>query len=151
MAKKIEILDTTLRDGAQAESISFSVRDKLEICSALDALGVAVVEAGNPGSNPKDREFFSQATGLGLRHAVISAFGSTCRPGLAPADDPQIAELLDAGTSTICLVGKAWRFHVAEILKTTDAENLRMIGDSVSWLVSRGRRVIFDAEQFFNG
>ncbi len=151
MGEKIEILDTTLRDGAQAESISFTVRDKLEICSALDALGVAVVEAGNPGSNPKDREFFSQATGLGLRHAVISAFGSTCRPGLAPADDPQIAELLDAGTSTICLVGKAWRFHVSEILKTTDAENLRMIGDSVAWLVSRGKRVIFDAEHFFNG
>lgn len=148
---KIELLDSTLRDGAQAESISYSVNDKLEIARALDDLGVALVEAGNPGSNPKDGEFFARARSLSLRNAKVVAFGSTCRPDLAPEADPQLFSLAAAGTEVVSLVGKAWRFHVDRILKTTAGENLRMVRDSVAWLVSQGKRVLFDAEHFFDG
>lgn len=150
-SKEIELLDTTLRDGAQAESISFSINDKLEILEALDVLGVPMVEAGIPGSNPKDIEFFHLMKGLSLNHSKVVAFGSTCRPGLAPCDDPQLANLLSAGTDAVCVFGKAWKLHVAEVLHTTEEENLRMISDTVSWLVKGGKRVIFDAEHFFNG
>lgn len=149
--QKIELLDTTLRDGAQAESISFSINDKLEIAEALDALGVALVEAGNPGSNPKDLEFFDVVRKLNLKQAAVVAFGATCRPGTEPGDDPRLASLLRAGTKTVCVFGKAWKFHVAEVLHTTDDENLRMIAATIKWLVDAGRRVIFDAEHFFNG
>ena len=149
--QKIEILDTTLRDGAQAEGVSFSVRDKLAVVAVLDALGIPLIEAGNPGSNPKDSAFFASASERKLTHASLVAFGATCRPGFRPEDDPQLVSLAEAGTGTVTLFGKAWRLHIAEVLRTTEEENERMIRDSVAWLVSRGKRVIFDAEHFFYG
>lgn len=149
--KKIEILDTTLRDGAQAEGVSFSVRDKLSVLSVLDRLGIDLVEAGNPGSNPKDSEFFRLAADKDLTHSALVAFGATCRPGIAPDDDAQLASLVAAGTNTVTIFGKAWRLHISEVLRTTDDENERMIRDSISWLTAKGKRVIFDAEHFFRG
>ncbi len=148
---RIEILDTTLRDGAQAEGVSFSVRDKLSIASVLDKLGIPLIEAGNPGSNPKDCEFFEEARKEPLEHASLVAFGATCHPGSAPGDDPQLRALAAAGTDTVTLFGKAWRLHIREVLRTTEDENERMIRDSVAWLVAQGKRVIFDAEHFFFG
>ena len=148
---RIELLDTTLRDGAQAEGVSFSVHDKLAVVSVLDRLGIHLVEAGNPGSNPKDGEFFAEAAKNPPAQAKLVAFGPTCHPGVAPADDPQLQSLADAGTGTVTVFGKAWRLHVREVLRTTDDENERMIRDSVAWLKARGLRVIFDAEHFFYG
>ncbi len=150
-SRKIELLDTTLRDGAQAEGVSFSVRDKLAIAAVLDKLGVPLVEAGNPGSNPKDVAFFEEVRREPPNRAEIVAFGSTCHPGAAPADDPQLQALLAAGTKTVTIFGKAWRLHIREVLRTTDDENERMIRASIAWLVGQGRRVIFDAEHFFYG
>lgn len=149
--KKIEFLDTTLRDGAQAEGVSFSVRDKLAVLSVLDRLGIQLIEAGNPGSNPKDIEFFDLAAGKPMAHASLVAFGATCRPGVMPEDDPQLLSLVGAKTDTVTIFGKAWRLHIREVLRTTDEENERMIRDSIAWLVSKGKRVIFDAEHFFYG
>ncbi|MFO7534920.1 MAG: citramalate synthase [Kiritimatiellia bacterium] len=149
--KCLELLDTTLRDGAQAEGISFSVRDKLSIVKALDGLGIPLIEAGNPGSNPKDLEFFEAVKSLNLEQAVICSFGATCRPGVAPADDPQVRSLLSAGTKVAVIFGKSWPLHVTEVLKTTPDENLRMILDTVAHARTKTGRVIYDAEHFFDG
>jgi 2-isopropylmalate synthase len=149
--KRLEILDTTLRDGAQAEGISFSVQDKLAIVATLDALGIPLIEAGNPGSNPKDLAFFESVSALYMKQAKIAAFGATCRPKLAPADDPNIQSLLKANTDVVVIFGKTWDLHVTEVLRTTLDENLRIIRDTVSWLVAQHKRVIFDAEHFFDG
>jgi len=149
--RPIEILDTTLRDGAQAEGISFSLEDKLRIARQLDALGVRYIEGGWPGSNPKDAQFFVRAQSLALGQATIVAFGSTRRAGVSPADDANLAALLAAGTSTITLFGKSWRLHVEEVLGASLAENLEMIESSVAYLRAAGRRVIYDAEHFFDG
>jgi len=149
--RHIEILDTTLRDGAQAEGISFSLEDKLSIARRLDALGIGYIEGGWPGSNPKDAQFFSRATGLALTQAVIVAFGSTRRPGIAASQDANLAALLAAGTPVVSVFGKSWGLHVERVLGATLAENLEMIGDSVRCLRSAGRRVIYDAEHFFDG
>ena len=149
--KHLEILDTTLRDGAQAEGISFSVHDKLAIVETLDELGIALIEAGNPGSNPKDLAFFEAVAARPPRQARLAAFGATCRPKLAPADDANLNSLLQAGTDVVVIFGKTWDLHVTEVLRTTRAENLRIIRDTVAWLVARNQRVIFDAEHFFDG
>ena len=149
--KRLELLDTTLRDGAQAEGISFSVHDKLVIVETLDDLGIPLIEAGNPGSNPKDLAFFDAVAAQPLKQARIAAFGATCRPKLAPADDANLQSLLQAGTGVVVIFGKSWSLHVTEVLRTTLAENLRIIRDTVAWLKGRGRRVIFDAEHFFDG
>ncbi|MBR0056782.1 MAG: citramalate synthase, partial [Kiritimatiellae bacterium] len=150
--KKIELLDTTLRDGAQAESISFSLQDKLALAKALDSLGVAFIEAGMPGATPKDAEFFKSAQGLKLAAAALVAFGPTMRPGGADAaSDAGLAALLAAGTKTVSVVGKTWRLHVSQVLETTPEENLRIVRESVALLAGAGRRVIFDAEHFFDG
>ena len=149
--KHLEILDTTLRDGAQAEGISFSVHDKLAIVATLDELGIALIEAGNPGSNPKDLAFFEAVAARPPRQARLAAFGATCRPKLAPSDDANLNSLLQAGTDVVVIFGKTWDLHVTEVLRTTRAENLRIIRDTVSWLVERKKRVIFDAEHFFDG
>ena len=149
--KRLELLDTTLRDGAQAEGISFSVRDKLAIVETLDDLGIPLIEAGNPGSNPKDLAFFEAVAAQPLKQARIAAFGATCRPRLAPADDANLQSLLQAGTGVVVIVGKSWNLHVTEVLRTTLDENLRIIRDTVAWLKGQGRRVIFDAEHFFDG
>jgi 2-isopropylmalate synthase len=147
----IELLDTTLRDGAQAEGISFSVRDKLAIVAALDRLGIPLIEAGNPGSNPKDLEFFETVRLQPPVSAQLAAFGATRRPSLSLEADPQVRELLGAGTRVVVIFGKSWPLHVTEVLRTTLDENLAMIRDTVSAAVAAGRRVIYDAEHFFDG
>jgi 2-isopropylmalate synthase len=148
---KVAIYDSTLRDGAQAQGISYSVADKLKIVERLDALGVSHIEAGNPGSNPKDLEFFERVRALRLEHARVIAFGSTRKVGVAVENDANIQSLLNAGTAAIAIFGKSWDYQVTEILRTTLAENLRMIGDTIRHLKRQGREVIFDAEHFFDG
>lgn len=149
--KQIEIFDSTLRDGAQGEGISFSVQDKLDIVRALDDLGVKYIEAGNPGSNPKDLEFFEKAKKLELKHAELVAFGSTRRKKIKAEDDGNLSALLGAGTDTVAVFGKCWLLHVTEIISTTAEENFAMIYDTCKFLKDNGRRVIFDAEHFFDG
>jgi 2-isopropylmalate synthase len=147
----IEIYDTTLRDGTQREGISLSCDDKLRIARRLDALGVAFIEGGWPGSNPKDAEFFDRAREVPWQTAKIAAFGSTCRVGGGPEDDANIRALLDAHTPVCTVVGKTWTLHVTEVLRTTPEDNLRIIEKSLAYLREQGRRVIYDAEHFFDG
>ncbi|KKK81359.1 hypothetical protein LCGC14_2814260, partial [marine sediment metagenome] len=151
MAAPIELYDTTLRDGTQMEGISLSVADKLKIARKLDELGVHYIEGGWPGSNPKDAEFFAQARSLTLRNAKLTAFGSTRRAGSNAETDLNLRALVDAGTSVVTIVGKAHDQQVTRILETTAEENLAMIADSVRYLRSKGLRVFFDAEHFFDG
>lgn len=151
MPQKIDILDSTLRDGAQAEGISFSVADKLKIIKALDELGIAYIEAGNPGSNPKDIEFFEKLRTTKLNSAKLTAFGSTRRRDISVESDSNIQSLLSAGTPTVTIFGKAWDFHVTEIIKTSLEENLKMVSETVAYLKNKGKEVIFDAEHFFDG
>jgi 2-isopropylmalate synthase len=148
---KITTFDSTLRDGAQAEGISFSVEDKLNILKTLDKLGIDIVEAGNPGSNPKDIAFFEALKTVELRHAALCAFGSTRRPGIAPEDDANLLAILEAGTEYAAIFGKSSSFHVEEIIGTTLEENLAMVEDSCRFLTDQGVKVIFDAEHFFDG
>src|SRR5664279_1630472 len=124
---KIEIYDTTLRDGTQREGISLSCEDKLIIARKLDEFGVAYIEGGWPGSNPKDADFFQRIRSMQLKHAVITSFGSTCRVGGTPADDPNITALLESETNVCAIVGKSSTLHVTEVLRTTLGENLRII------------------------
>ncbi|MDR2486291.1 MAG: citramalate synthase [Treponema sp.] len=147
----IEILDTTLRDGAQGQGISFSVQDKLSVVRALDELGVAWIEAGNPGSNPKDAEFFRLAKNLTLTHARLCAFGSTRKKGLAPGDDPYLKSLLHADTETVVIFGKTWDLHIEKVLEVSLEENTAMIAETVGFLKEQGRTVLYDAEHFFDG
>lgn len=148
---KLEMFDTTLRDGAQTEGISFSVSDKLAVVKALDEIGVRYIEAGNPGSNPKDMEFFRSADGLRLNNARLVAFGSTKRKNIAARDDANIISLLEADTDTVAIFGKSWDLHATEILNTTLEENLNCVGETVKFFKDRGKEVIFDAEHFFDG
>ncbi len=148
---RISIYDSTLRDGAQAQGISYSVDDKIKIVERLDALGIRYIEAGNPGSNPKDLEFFARAATLKLANARIIAFGATRKVGKRVADDANVQSLLKAGTSSIAIFGKSWDYQVLEILRTTLDENLAMIGDTVRYLKQHGKEVVFDAEHFFDG
>jgi 2-isopropylmalate synthase len=147
----IEIYDTTLRDGTQRKDISLSVDDKIKIAQRLDDLGVAFIEGGWPGSNPKDVEFFQRVQSMHWEHAIITSFGSTRRANTLPENDLNIQALIESGTSCCTVVGKSWTLHVTEVLQTTLSENLRMIEESVSYLRSQGRRVIYDAEHFFDG
>ena len=148
---EIEILDSTLRDGSQGEGISYSVQDKIHIVEALDELGVKYIEAGNPGSNPKDMEFFQRAAGLKLKHAKLVAFGSTRRKGIPCAEDANLQSLLTAGTEDVVIFGKSWDFQVTDILHATLEENLDMIRETCAFLKSNGRNVMYDAEHFFSG
>lgn len=147
----IQIYDTTLRDGTQREGISLSCEDKIKIARKLDELGVEFIEGGWPGSNPKDAEFFQRVEGMKFKNATICAFGSTCRVGSSPAGDPNIQALLDSHTAVCTVVGKTSMLHVTDVLQTTPNENLRIIEESVRYLVEQGRRVIYDAEHFFDG
>jgi 2-isopropylmalate synthase len=147
----IRIYDTTLRDGTQGEGISFSVADKLLIVERLDQFGIDYIEGGFPGSNPRDIAFFAEAKNLKLRHARLAAFGFTRRPGSKADADPQLRTLLESGMPVLTLFGKTWLLHVTEVLRTTPEENLAMIEDSIRYLVSQGREVIYDAEHFFDG
>lgn len=147
----VTLYDTTLRDGTQREGLSLSVEDKLRITMRLDDLGIRYIEGGFPGSNPKDSEYFARVKSLKLANATVSAFGSTCRKDTDPADDEGLRALLASEAKAICIFGKAWDVHVTETLKTTLAENVRMVRESVVYLAAAGRTVFFDAEHFFDG
>lgn len=148
----VDIYDTTLRDGSQLEGISLTVDDKLRIAEQLDRLGVAFIEGGWPGANPKDDEFFERAkTELDLSTSAFVAFGSTRRAKGKVDSDQTLANLVAAGTEVVCIVGKCWDYHVTEALKTTLDEGVAMVADSVEYLVAQGKRVFFDAEHFFDG
>lgn len=143
--------DSTLRDGAQAQGISFSVEDKLKIVQRLDQLGISYIEAGNPGSNPKDMEFFQRIGELKLKHAKIIAFGSTRKVKAAVESDNNLRSLLAANTPAVAIFGKSWDYQVTDILRTTLQENLAMIADTIAFLKGHGKEVVFDAEHFFDG
>jgi len=149
--EKVYLYDTTLREGAQAKGVSFTVQDKVKIARRLDEMGIDYIEGGNPTSNPKDAEFFKQVRAEGFTHARLAAFGSTRRPGGKAETDPLIQALCDAETEVVAVFGKSWIFHVTDILRTEPEENLAMIYDSVQYLAERGREVVFDAEHFFDG
>lgn len=148
---KIELFDSTLRDGSQGEGISFSVQDKLNIVKALDDFGITYIEAGNPGSNPKDLLFFEELKNVTLKNAKICAFGSTVRSGTDPKDDKNIQSLLSAGTEAVAIFGKSWDLHATEILGISLEANLKIVEDTIKYLKSVGKEVIFDAEHFFDG
>jgi 2-isopropylmalate synthase len=145
------IYDTTLRDGTQREGISLSVEDKLKVTRLLDDFGVAYIEGGWPGSNPKDAAYFDEVRKLKLRHARITAFGSTTRVGTPPKDDENIKMLVDSHAPTLTVVGKTWALHVHEVLRTSKEDNCDLICDSVAYLRAQGREIIYDAEHFFDG
>lgn len=151
MSDTVEIFDTTLRDGAQSEGISFSVQDKLAVARALDDLGIAWIEAGNPGSNPKDLEFFRRQGELDLKHAKLCAFGATRKKGVRPGDDANVQSLLTANTPAIVLFGKSWDLHATEVLRVSLEENLAMIRETVAFFKDAGKTVIYDAEHWFDG
>jgi len=148
---KVQIYDTTLRDGAQQEGISFSVADKLKIAQKLDELGIHFIEGGWPGANPKDTEFFTKAPSLKLKNSVMVAFGSTRHPESTAAKDAGLRALVEAGTKVVAIVGKSWDSHVTEVLETSLKNNLRLVAESVEFLKSKGLTVFFDAEHFFDG
>ena len=149
----VDIYDTTLRDGSQQEGLSLTVDDKLRVAQQLDHLGVQFIEGGWPGANPKDEEFFRRAAAgeLQLQTATLVAFGSTRKAGGRPESDPVLRHLLNAQTTAVCLVAKSAERHVTETLRTSLAEAIDMVADSVAWLSEQGRRVFLDAEHFFDG
>ena len=147
----IQIYDTTLRDGTQSEGFTLSGNDKIRIAQKLDELGVAFIEGGWPGSNPKDVEFFERARDRQWKNALIAAFGSTCRVKGGPEDDANIKALIDSHTPVCTIFGKTWTLHVKDVLLTSLEDNLRIIEQSVAYLKASGKRVIYDAEHFFDG
>jgi 2-isopropylmalate synthase len=151
MKDKVYLYDTTLRDGTQGEGVSLSVEDKVKIALKLDQFGIDFIEGGWPGSNPKDMAFFERMREIPLKHAVVTAFGSTCRPNVAAEEDDNLRALLESGVKAAAIFGKSWDLHVTDALKTTLDENLRMVADSVTYLKSRGLTVLFLAEHFFDG
>ena len=151
MKPKVEIYDTTLRDGAQGEGINFSVMDKLRIAERLDSFGIHYIEGGWPGSNPKDLEFFKQAARRKWRSARIAAFSMTRRKGVAVEQDDLMRLILEAKTPVVTIVGKTWLLHVTEVLRAKPDENLGMIGDTIRYLKDHGKTVFYDAEHSFDG
>jgi len=151
MSTTIQIYDTTLRDGTQAEGIDFSIADKLLVAERLGVFGVHFIEGGYPASNPRDLQFFREARGRTFGTAALAAFGSTCKKDVPACNDPAIRSLLEAETPVVTVFGKSWLLHVHEVLRTTPEENLRMIRDTVGYLRGQGRRVVFDAEHAFDG
>ena len=149
--EKVLIYDTTLRDGSQAEGVSFTVSAKVRIAEKLDQFGIDYIEGGWPGSNPRDMAFFEKASELNLKHSKIAAFGSTRRAMENVEDDAQVKLLLQASTPVVTIFGKSWLLHVKEVLRTTPEENLAMIEDTVRFLKEQGKEVIYDAEHFFDG
>ncbi|MCM8830992.1 MAG: citramalate synthase [Candidatus Omnitrophica bacterium] len=148
--RKILIYDTTLRDGSQGEGISYSVYDKIRIASQLDDFGIHYIEGGWPGSNPKDMEFFLKMSKHPLKISKLVAFGSTRRPNISVTEDANIKGLLKAKVDTVTIFGKTWDLHIREVLKTSLEENLNMIRDTISFLVSKGLTVFYDPEHFFD-
>src|SRR5438270_1119519 len=148
---RIELYDTTLRDGMQGEGMSLSAQEKLRVAHRLDELGIDLIEAGFPSSNPKELELFELLAGERLAHAEIAAFGMTRRRDLSADRDPALRVLADCFAAVCTLVGKTWTLHLDKVVKVDRDENLRMIAESVAFLVSEGKRVIYDAEHFFDG
>lgn len=148
---RIQVYDTTLRDGSQGEGVNFSLQDKLLITKKLDELGFDFIEGGYPLSNPKDEEYFRRVADMDLRHAQVAAFGMTRRRGVSAEDDVGMQALRDSRAPVATVVGKTWDLHVTEVLRVDETENLAMIRDSVAFLKSGGQRVIYDAEHFFDG
>jgi 2-isopropylmalate synthase len=149
--EQVKLYDTTLRDGLGTPGLSLSVEERLKVAEALDRLGVHTIEAGFPTSNPKEAEFFKRLAELQLGTATIAAFGMTRRPGLAAEDDEALAVLTGTFAPLVCLVGKSWGLHVEKVIRTTPEENLAMIADSVAFCRAQGKRVVYDAEHFFDG
>ncbi len=149
--KQVQLYDTTLRDGMQGQGMSLSAAEKLRVVHALDALGVDLIEAGFPNSNPKELELFELLAGEKLEQATVCAFGMTRRRGLAPEQDPGLAVLADCFAPIVTLVGKTWSLHLEKVTRVSLEENLAMIGESIAYLQARGKRVIYDAEHFFDG
>jgi len=149
--RRVDIYDTTLRDGMQGAGIAFSLEDELEVAAKLDALGVRYIEGGQPGSNPKVVSFFRKARKLRLKNATITAFGSTHHPRRKVEDDPNVIALLQAGTEVVTIVGKSSEFHVRRVLGTSLKRNLELIENTISYLRKKRRRVFYDAEHFFDG
>ena len=147
----VEIYDTTLRDGSQGQGFNLTSDDKVAIARRLDAFGMDFIEGGWPGSNPKDVDFFARMRDVPLERAQLTAFGSTCRKGMDPENDPNLSALLDAGTDVVTIFGKSWPLHVTEALGATLDENLTMISSSVAYLKQQGKVVIYDAEHYFDG
>ncbi|MHC4616532.1 MAG: citramalate synthase [Planctomycetota bacterium] len=148
--EKIEIYDTTLRDGMQAEGVSFSLEDKLAIARCLDELGVEYIEGGYAGSNPKENQFFGEAAKLGLKNSTIVAFGSTRRARTKAAEDGSLNAIVQCGTRAATIVGKSWDLHVTEVLGCSLEENLLICAESVEYLKKQGLEVLFDAEHFYD-
>jgi 2-isopropylmalate synthase len=148
--KNVKLYDTTLRDGSQAEGVSYSVMDKIRIAEELDKVGIHFIEGGWPGSNPKDREFFLKISRSKLKNSQIAAFSMTRRPNISASEDSNLKALLKSNAQVITIVGKTWDFHVTEVLKSSLDENLSMIEDTVSFLVKKGFLVFYDAEHFFD-
>ena len=148
---RVELYDTTLRDGAQGTGFSYSIEDRLRILHKLDQLGVPYVEGGWPGANPRDTEFFKLATKEQSHQTTLTAFGMTRKAGERAEHSGVLRDLLDAGTEVVCIVGKSWDLHVTETLRTDLDEGVAMVRDSVAFLRGQGRRVFFDAEHFFDG
>jgi 2-isopropylmalate synthase len=147
----VKLYDTTLRDGMQGQGMSLSAAEKARMVQALDRLGIHYVEAGFPSSNPKEAELFRLLAGIELEHAEVCAFGMTRRRGIAAEDDPALGELVDCFAEVCTLVGKTWALHLDKVTKVTPEENLGMIADSVAFLRASGKRVVYDAEHFFDG
>ena len=148
--RKIEIYDTTLRDGTRGEGFNLSLADKLTIAAKLDDLGVDYIEGGYPLSNPKDAAFFREVKSLKLKHATVSAFGMTRRRGVLPKDDAGMKSLLDADTAAVTIVGKTSDYQARAVLSVSPEENVEMIGDTIKFMTASGRRVVYDAEHFFD-
>ena len=151
MARRIDIYDTTLRDGAQGPGVKFSSDDQLQVVRVLDALGIRYIEGGQPGSNPKAVELFARARDMELTHAKMAAFGSTRNPKSAVEDDANIKALLSAGTEVVTIFAKSSPSHAQEVLRVSLDENLKLVEESVSYLKAQGRRVFLDGEHFFDG
>src|ERR1700689_2437623 len=148
---RIFTFDTTLRDGTQGEAVSFSADDKMLVLHKLDELGIDYIEGGWPGSNPKDKDFFARAKDAQLKHARLTAFGATRMARNKVEDDPSVNALVEAGTPVVCIFGKSWDLHVHRALNITEEENLQLISDTVRYLKSHGKEVVYDAEHFFDG
>ena len=149
--RRIELFDTTLRDGTQGEGVNLSVEDKLRIAEKLNDFGINIIEGGWPGSNPRDKAFFKRAKSLKLSKAELCAFGSTARKPNAVETDLNLKALLEAETPIITIFGKTWQLHSKQGMGISNSDNALLIERSVSYLADRGRRVIFDAEHFFDG
>ncbi len=147
----IFLYDTTLRDGTQGENVTFSAEEKLNIAMRLDDIGIHYIEGGWPGSNPRDVAFFNLAKRINFKHACLAAFGSTRKPGIRPEQDDNLNALLETETPAVTVFGKSWDLHVEKIMSNTQKENLSMINDSVAFLKKHGRKVVYDAEHFFDG